>query len=423
MSPTLRSETSNSPLLASTLGTSSEVPAWFEWIASAGLDNEVRAFAAILMGTATSRSALSKLFGIRSTTVSAWVSAMVRARLVTELPSKSGGRGRPLGQLVANPNRLAVSVLMVHSQSLHIVTVNLLGQALWHDSAVLAPDCANEAMHDTLVALQRRAAAHLPAGTTLIGLSFSFSGLVDVAHAKWVFTSRWPKMRNLALRDSVIPHGSVVHIVRHMDAQLKARCLRRGADHQAERTLVLHWGYGIGATFSAGSGAGIGQAAGFGEVGHWKLPKQTLTCRCGHTGCLETVAALWAIGPKILGRRFDVAMDEIQAAEMLRNISLTEHPVFNRALEEMVLAVGNLCRIFFPTHLVVSGPFIENPGAWAEFVAAFSRQGLLVDLPLPRLEAQSSGHQLEQEGASMPLLLEGLALLLAEASVLIPIEN
>jgi transcriptional regulator of PTS gene len=119
-----------------------------------------------------------------------------------------------------------------------------------------------------------------------------------------------------------------------------------------------------------------------------------------------------------MGKRFEHGMDEIQAAEILRGMALTEHPVFQRALEEMVRAVGNLCRVFFPTDLVVSGPFIDNPGAWAAFAAGLASQGMLVDLPLPRLDAQPAGHQLEQEGASMPVLLQGLARLLGGALAL-----
>ena len=397
-------------------GNSAEVPAWFEWLSDAGLDGAVCAFAAILMGAATSRSALSTLLGVRSTTVSAWVAAMIRSRLVTELPTTPGRRGRPLGQLVANPHRLAVSVLMVHSQSVHIATVNLLGQALWNDSAALASDCENAAMQGALNALQQRAIEHLPVGTTLIGVSYSLSGLINVHDATWVFSSRWPKINNLNLRGISPPHQQAIRVARNMDAQLKARCLRGGSSGQTERTLLLHWGYGIGATFSAGNGTRIDDATGFGEVGHWKLPQQNLRCRCGHIGCLETVAALWAIGPKLLGPLFDDSMNEAQTADLLRSMDLTAHPVFEVALNEMVLSVGNLCRVFFPTKLVISGPFIENPGAWAAFTAAFSRQGLLVNLPMPRLEAQHTGHQLEQEGASMPLLLNGISELLAEAS-------
>ena len=399
---------------ASPWGAQAAVPPWFEWISDAGINGAVRAFAAILTGRATSRSALSGLLQVRSTTVSAWVSAMVRLRLVTELPSTPGARGRPLQHLVADPNRLTALVLMVHSQSLHIVIVNLLGQVSWHDTAVVAPDCDNAAMLAALRGLQQRAMRHVPAGSTLAGVSYTLSGLVNVAQAKWVFAARWPHMKNLALGD-VGSAGSALHLVRNTDAQLRARCLRRGPEGQGGRTLLLHWGYGIGASFRAGPGKGIDDTAGFGEVGHWQLPDQHKRCRCGHVGCLETAAALWSIGPGLMGKRFDHAMDEIQAAEILRGMALTEHPVFQTALQEMVRAAANLCRIFSPTDLVVSGPFVDNPGAWAAFAGALSRQGMLVDLPMPRLEAQPAGHQLEQEGASMPLLLKGLAQMLDAA--------
>ena len=394
------------------------VPPWFEWIADAGLNvssGSVRALAAILTGRATSRSALVSLLQARSTTVSAWVSAMVRLRLVAELPSTPGARGRPLQHLVADPNRVTALVVMVHSQSLHIVVVNLLGQVSWHDTTVVAPDCDNAAMLAALRGLQQRAMQHVPAGSTLAGVSYALSGLVNVAQAQWVFAARWPRMKNLPLGLATAP-TLALHVVRNTDAQLRAQCLRSGPDGLNGRTLLLHWGYGIGASFRAEPDkGGIDDTTGFGEVGHWLLPDQTGRCRCGHIGCLETVAALWSIGPDLLGERFDHAMDEIQSAEILRGMALTDHPVFQEALREMVRAVGNLCRIFFPTDLVISGPFVENPGAWAAFAQALSDQGMLVDLPMPRLQAQPGGQQFMQEGTSMPLLLKGLANMLDQA--------
>ena len=411
-----RPPTTESPLRPRTATTAFETPAWPQWLDSAGEKGALRAFVAILLGTASSRSAISKQLRVRSTTVSAWVGAMVNARLVTELSSRPGGRGRPLGQLIANPNRLALAVLMVHSQALHLVIVNLLGQVIWHDSATVDPLCDNSAMRDTLQVLQQRACAQLSPGTSLVGISYSLSGLINVGEANWVFAARWPGIRNLRLTDLPRPAGPALQVVRNMDAQLRARCIRRGVVGTSERTLMLHWGYGIGAAFSASQGANTDNTTGFGEVGHWQLSNQTLLCRCGHNGCLETVAALWAIGPHLLGERFDDAMDETQAAELLRAMPLTEHPAFNLALQEVVLAACNLCRVFFPSHLVITGPFIENPGAWSAFADAFAARGLLVDLPLPRLEAQYSGHQLEQEGASVPLLLNGLRQLLDEVA-------
>jgi transcriptional regulator of PTS gene len=392
-----------------------DVPAWQAWLDDAGVDGMVRAFAAILTGEARSRSALSSLLKVRSTTVSAWVAAMVRAQLVVELQRKPGGRGRPLVELAANPNRLAASVLMVHSQSLHIATVNLLGQQLWHESVAVPSSAGNADMRRALRALQSRAAAALGADTRLVGVIYSLSGLVSPAHARWLFASRWPGIKNLSLRDCTSPPQAAMHVVRNMDAQLQARYLRKEQVGADRRTLLLHWGYGIGVTFGPVTGTAASSTNGFGEVGHWQLPRQRLVCRCGHVGCLETVAALWAIGPRLMGVRFDDAMDEVQAAKLLQGMALTRHAVFNRALEEVVRVLVNLCRLFFPVEVVVSGPFIENAGAWAALGRAFTSQDLLVDLPMPRLERQRVGHQLEQEGAAMPVLLKGLQDMLSNA--------
>ncbi len=392
-----------------------DIPAWSAWLDDAGMDGMVRAFAAILTGEAQSRSALSTLLKVRPTTVSAWVAAMVRAELVVELQRKPEGRGRPLGELVANPDRLAASVLMVHSQSLHIVTVNLLGRQLWRESAAVPSSAGNTAMRRALRTLQLRAVVALGADTRLVGVTYSLSGLVSPARARWLFASRWPGIKNLSLKDCTAPAHTAMHVVRNMEAQLQARYLRKEQVGADRRTLLLHWGYGIGVTFGPVTGSAVSSTNGFGEVGHWQLPRHRLTCRCGHVGCLETVAALWAIGPSLLGTQFDDAMDEVQAATLLQGMALTRYRIFNRALKEVVRVLVNLCRLFFPAEVVVSGPFIENTGAWAALTRAFTSQDLLVDLPMPRLERQRVGHQLEQEGAAMPVLLKGLQDMLNEA--------
>ncbi len=321
-----------------------------------------------------------------------------------------------MGQLIANPNRLVAAVMMVHSQALHLVIVNLLGQVIWHDSAAVDPQCDNATMHLTLGLLQERALAQVPPGTHVAGISYALSGLLNVSESTWVFSSRWPGIRNLKLAQLPASAGAAKNVIRNMDAQLRALCMRRESADPLERTLMLHWGYGIGAAFSADRGASIATTSGFGEIGHWQLSQQNLPCRCGQSGCLETVAALWAIGAQLLGDRFDDAMNETEAAELLQVLPLMENEVFKRAIHEVVLAACNLCRVFFPGRMVITGPFIKNPDAWAAFTDAFVKRGMLVDLPLPRLEAQSSSQQLEQEGASVPLLLNGLQMLIGEAA-------
>ena len=393
-------------------------PAWESWLQDAGPDGAERAFVAVLAGVASARSALSERLQVRSTTVSAWVAAMVQAGLLTEQLRKPDGRGRPLGHLEANSDRLVVSVIMVHSQSLHVSVVNLLGRELWHESMPVAADASNAVMRRALRALQERAIAQLGPDSTLVGVSFSLSGLVNIATSQWVFSSRWPRISKLALADCTVPTGARIHVVRNVDAQLLARHMRQDQVGAARRTLLLHWGYGIGMTFGPALAAAttIGQRAyGYGEVGHWQLAGKRMRCRCGHVGCLETVASLWAIGPALLGTRFDEAMDETQVAQLLQGLALTRNRIFKRALHEMIEVLVNLCRLYFPSEVVVSGPFIENAGVWNALTKALGQRDLLVGLPMPPLVRQRIGHQLEMEGACMPLLLQGLKQLVSES--------
>jgi transcriptional regulator of PTS gene len=218
-------------------------------------------------------------------------------------------------------------------------------------------------------------------------------------------------MSKLNLKDCTIPKGAPIHVVRNVDAQLLARHMRKEQVGAARRTLLLHWGYGIGMTFGPASAAAAStgpRAYGYGEVGHWQLGGERGLCHCGHVGCLETVASLWAIGPAILGARFDAAMDETRVAQLFHGLALTRNRVFKRALHEMTEVLVNLCRLYFPSEVVVSGPFIENPEVWRELTDALGKRDLLVGLPMPPLVRQRVGHHLEMEGASMPLLVAGL---------------
>ena len=171
---------------------------------------------------------------------------------------------------------------------------------------------------------------------------------------------------------------------------------------------LLHTALGV----AFGPAPRASSSHGSGEVGHWKLPGGRKRCRCGQLGCLETEAALWSIGPRLLGTRFDAAMGETKVAALLQDAALVRHPVFKRALREVVLALINLCRLFFPSEVVVSGPLTENIAVWRALQNALSTQELLVGLPMPRMVRQGAGHRLEQEGAAMPLLSQGLKRLL-----------
>ncbi|MGI4859063.1 MAG: ROK family protein [Janthinobacterium lividum] len=368
--------------------------------------DKARILATVFRGQATSRKELVHLLRMRSTSVSEMVGDLLRLQLLAETTDRRTGRGRPSLVLVGNPHRIAVLVFTVSSQAMHATCLNLLGQVLLHEVCELNHDATNTVIEDSIVRLAGKLKAGLGSGTELVGANFSLPGLVDVAAATWVFSSRWSLMRRLnlagVLQDAALP----VSVCRNLDAELHARLARD--ERSSSRTLLFHWGYGIGAAFASEGKVIQSGIGGFGEVGHWRWSSAGMECRCGRRGCLETTAALWSLGPALLGDRFDHAASEEAFAAEFSERDLLEFACVRAALSDVVMTLANLCRVVFPDTVVVSGPFVKNARLWRAFREAFVTEGVLLDLPNPELISDDRSRQLEMGGAASPLLSTGL---------------
>jgi len=176
----------------------------------------------------------------------------------------------------------------------------------------------------------------------------------------------------------------------------------------SNRMLLFHWGYGIGAAFASEGKVFEGGAGGFGEVGHWRWSEDGLACRCGRRGCLETTAALWSIGPELLGEQFNPAASEDAIASIFSEQDLLGSPRVQTALANVVMTLANLCRVVFPETVVVTGPFVKNAQLRTAFREAFNMEGVLLDLPNPELISDGHSQQLEMLGMAGPSLNAGL---------------
>jgi predicted NBD/HSP70 family sugar kinase len=80
------------------------------------------------------------------------------------------------------------------------------------------------------------------------------------------------------------------------DANVMALSERRGHLERHQDLLFVKASTGIGVGIVTGGHLLRGGLGAAGEIGHTKLPSaQGLPCRCGDTGCLEAVAAGWAL--------------------------------------------------------------------------------------------------------------------------------
>ena len=168
----------------------------------------------------------------------------------------------------------------------------------------------------------------------------------------------------------------------------------------AESMLLLHWGHGIGAAFSTGGEVVNRHRGRFCEIGHWGLGNgQGRRCRCGNADCLETVAALWALRPALAETMPGLPLGESELAGSLRTLDLERVPVLVTALAEVLRLTANLCRLFFPDRIVLTGPFVQNPEIFSRFVQTLAHAPLLRSLDKVSVAASTGGLEFEIAGA------------------------
>lgn len=376
-------------------------------ITRALLNDKERVFLAVLKGEVKTRSEATRRLSIRSTTISDYVAELLEARLLTEEPSEHVGRGRPSLTLGVNANRVVTIVFQVISQSVHTFMVNLAAQIIAHEHVEASPESDNATLEATFLNLYSSIVRKLPEGAEVAGIVFSLGGVFDRTTHRWIHTSRWPRMHNLDIRTIFPDKEHSITLSRTLDNELLIHLLQ-----QDESTLLLHWGYGVGFAFGQSGDNIVEGGYAFGEIGHWHIPGQNALCHCGQKGCLETLAALWSIGRTVLGDDFQAGDDEEHIATLLESRALSDHPVVRQAVEQMTTAASNVCRVFFPKKLVVSGPFVKNTGIWQAFCDGFEQQNNFFGQTIPVLSVSQVNRDLGVYGAAIPILEQGLAKLL-----------
>ncbi len=342
-------------------------------------------------GQATTRGDVAQALSMRSTTVSELVGDLVAKDLLRESTIKPRGRGRPAASLNYNHRRFGAVYISVVDRTVIARAVDMAYRVLAESRVTPAEDAGNDAMADCMRRLVADIVGKFPAGIEICAIVCSLPGLLDVGRSLWCVSSRWPRMRDFDVAKALADVDCPVGLVRNLDAELAGIRLQEG--HPASETaLLLHWGHGIGAAYSA-DGEIVNRSRGrFCEIGHWSLGNTVgRRCTCGNTDCLETVAALWALGPQLRRTFSDLPLDESGLAEQLHRLDLLESPAMEDALKEVLRLTANLCRLLFPDRMILTGPFVQNPDIFSRFVQALEQAPLLKSLDKIRVSVNHNG--------------------------------
>lgn len=257
--------------------------------------------ALIRSGAATTRGELGRLTGLSRTAVSARLAALGSGGLglVAEGEQESATGGRPASTLVLDAGAgLVLAVALGRSRSQAAVH-DLDGTELAsrsHEQEVGAPP---DVVMPVVVRHLREMLAELGRGAGDIrGVGMSIAGVVDHDRVMSVDSPAlvgWDGVPLAAWLREVTPAPVFLDTDCNAMALSQLRVAPRTlTDH--DDALVLKASTGIGVSLVADGRIWHGHRGAAGQLGHVKVPAAAgLACRCGDTGCLETVAGGWAL--------------------------------------------------------------------------------------------------------------------------------
>src|SRR6476646_4882195 len=238
-----------------------------------------------------SRADVARQAGLTRTTVSDVVTTLLDDGVVREIgrgPS-SGGKA-PILLEVDDDARLVVG-LDLGEEHFAGSLVNLRGDI--RRTVELAVDGRDG---DAALALVFDLLDQLLDGSTapLLGIGIGTPGLVEsrTGTIRWAVNLDW---RDLPLGEIVGDRYDVpVNVANDSQAAALAEYTYAGGD-RVPNLIAIRVGRGIGAGLILRGALFQGDGSGAGEIGHTVVDDDGALCRCGRTGCLETVAGMRAI--------------------------------------------------------------------------------------------------------------------------------
>lgn len=253
-------------------------------------------FALIRDGLATTRAEVRALTGLSRTAVAARVTALAGLGLVVEREEGLSTGGRPPTLLRFNTQAGVVLAAAIGRSRTSLAVCDLAGEILEFseiDQEIgIGPD---DLMADIVKRLEVMLVDIGRAPADIRGVGLSLPGTVDRERGCSLdspILSRW---------DSV-PLKPYFHeltgapVLVDNDANVIALAEWHGERRAVDDLLLLKVSTGVGAGIIAGGALQRGAVGAAGEFGHNKFAAADgLPCRCGDSGCLETIAGGWAL--------------------------------------------------------------------------------------------------------------------------------
>jgi len=311
-----------------------------------------------------SRADIARATGLTRPTVSNAVASLGKRGLVEEVGQGPSAGGKPPILLsVVDDSRHAIGIDLASSEFRGAI-VNLRGEIRHRATLPLDGRDGDVALALVYELIDRLIAA---SSSPLLGIGIGTPGLMDPTKGivRQAVNLDW---QDLPLRSLLKKrYGLPLYVAN--DSQVAALAeFTFGGDKAADNLVVIKVEHGIGAGIVLNGRLYYGDTFGAGEIGHVVVADNNLRCRCGNTGCLETVASNQAIirraqavardDPHSLLHQFAASPEEIGISEVCRAVEAGDEMMHQEIAvvgRYLGVAVANLIGVLSVQRVLIAG--------------------------------------------------------------------
>jgi len=244
-------------------------------------------------GEATTRSDLGRMSGLSRSAVTTRVSSLTEANLLLESSSLASTGGRPAGSLQLNPDAGIVLAVAIGRSRSQIGIFNLLGDPELSDSMDHAVGLEHTRLMPTVIKRLRAMLADDRRQVLAVGVSLP--GTVDEKGGTSLDSAALRSWAGVDVREYFAGLTTAPVFVGN-DAAVLAQSEILDGTSRPLHALVLKASTGLSLGIIDDGRVLRGSRGAAGDIGHTKHPDAAgKLCRCGSYGCLESVAAGWAL--------------------------------------------------------------------------------------------------------------------------------
>ena len=312
-------------------------------------------FAIIRNSHGVTRSALSRMTGLSSSTVGHAVGRLLAEGRIVEGTLSATGRGTGSGRraaiLTAVPGAAYVGAIDFGHQHFRVAIGDEAAHVIDELDVRFSVDDSPEAGLDAACAgIQQLCDRHGIAA--LAGVALGVPGPIERATGIVRTTTILSNWSGMSPAREVEERLGVRAIVDN-DANVGALGERRhGAGEQHEDFIYVKASHGIGAGMVLGGEPYRGATGFAGAIGHTHIEGRPELCQCGSRGCLEAVVSVPSVMEQIFHTHPQLDEEQVDLATLTDSVSTR---VLNEAGRVLGEALADLLNLLNPSALIIGG--------------------------------------------------------------------